>query len=486
MIDHQGVAPTLSEESSDPCVKVHFPRWQSIREHLWQNGVFNHEDPPWLLSPDPFPLTPEDLAFFESLGQHLLTFNQAINRLYLDSLRGSQPAWVHRYLDQGKPAELLDFAQMKRFRDPTPSVIRPDVLPTDQGMKITELDSVPGGIGITGCLSAAYAALGSSLIGGNEGILQGFAEMLRATMKDQPEVVAIVVSDEAEGYRAEMTWVAHQLGRYNVEAYCVHPRDLRFTEEGLYVGTPNGEASISLVYRFFELFDLKNVPKAELIMYALKKGRVAVTPPFKPWLEEKLAFALLHHPMLESFWAKALGAETFDCLLNWLPRTWVLDPAPLPPSAIIPKLHLGTHAVSDWKMLGLATQKQRQFVVKPSGFSDLAWGSRGISIGHDLPQSEWASALDSALESFPTTPYILQEFHKGKQYHHMYYHEGSRECRIMAGRVRLSPFYFVHDQQAHLAGILATLCPKNKKVIHGMRDAIMAPCALQAPDNMVS
>ena len=54
MIDHHVGVPTLSEESSDPCMKVHFPRWQSIREHLLENGVFNHDDPPWLLSPDPF------------------------------------------------------------------------------------------------------------------------------------------------------------------------------------------------------------------------------------------------------------------------------------------------------------------------------------------------------------------------------------------------------------------------------------------------
>ena len=63
-----------------------------------------------------------------------------------------------------------------------------------------------------------------SLIGGNEGILQDFAGMLRATMKEQPGVVAIVVSDEAEGYRAEMTWVARELTRFDIEAYCLHPR----------------------------------------------------------------------------------------------------------------------------------------------------------------------------------------------------------------------------------------------------------------------
>ena len=38
----------------------------------------------------------------------------------------------------------------------------------------------------------------------------------------------------------------------------------------------------------FELFDLKNIPRAELVMYAAKKQQVVVTPPFKAQLEEKL------------------------------------------------------------------------------------------------------------------------------------------------------------------------------------------------------
>ncbi|NGZ61496.1 MAG: hypothetical protein CV081_13495 [Nitrospira sp. LK265] len=49
----------------------------------------------------------------------------------------------------------------------------------------------------------------------------------------------------------------------------------------------------------------------------------------------------------------------------------------------------------------------------------------------------------------------------------------------MSGRVRLSPYYFVSDGQIELAGILATLCPADKKILHGMMDAIMVPCALR-------
>jgi hypothetical protein len=30
-----------------------------------------------------------------------------------------------------------------------------------------------------------------------------------------------------------------------------------------------------------------------------------------------------------------------------------------------------------------------------------------------------------------------------------------------------------------LAGILATICSADKKIIHGMKDAIMVPCAVE-------
>ena len=32
--------------------------------------------------------------------------------------------------------------------------------------------------------------------------------------------------------------------------------------------------------------------------------------------------------------------------------------------------------------------------------------------------------------------------------------------------------------EAKLGGVLATICPADKKIIHGMSDAILAPCAL--------
>jgi hypothetical protein len=52
----------------------------------------------------------------------------------------------------------------------------------------------------------------------------------------------------------------------------------------------------------------------------------------------------------------------------------------------------------------------------------------------------------------------------------------------MKGRVRLCPYYFVAGEsdaaRAELGGVLATICPSDKKIIHGMTEAIFAPCCV--------
>jgi len=438
----------------------------------------------WRIAPTPFLLTNDQLDFFHRLGPQLFSFYRALNRLYADSVRGLQPAWIAGYLDQGKPEALLTYSRMKRFRDQLPAVIRPDIIPTQDGMVITELDSVPGGIGMTACLSALYAEREDdhlSLVGGPEGMVRGFAAMLRSQLVQHTGCVAILVSEEAKDYRPEMTWLAARLRAIGLDAYCVEPRQIRFTEEGLRITSDEIDQPVALIYRFYELFDLLNIPKSELVQYALKKDRVTVTPPYKPALEEKLAFALLHHPILRPFWEQALSSEVFLHLTTIMPRTWILDPAPIPPSATIPGLVMGGRAVMNWRDLASATQKERHLVIKPSGFSELAWGSRGVSVGHDMPQGEWAGAIDKALAAFPHTPYILQEFHKGRLYDLDYFDPVTGEMNRMSGRARLSPYYFVSGEKTELAGILATICPADKKVIHGMKDAVMVPCAAAGP-----
>lgn len=475
---------------------IHRAHSRRVRSRLVEAGL--HDGATWRVSPTPFLLTPADLAAVESLGLHLLRFTGALNRLYYESVRGAQPRWAAEYLDQGKPSDLIDHARMNRFKAALPGVIRPDLLLTEDGFMISELDSVPGGIGLTGCMAQAYADLGWAIIGGRNGMVEGFSRMIHSLTPDISPRLAIVVSEEAKDYRPEMRWLAARLREAGLTAETVSPAEVIFTEECLSLGEAK---TVTTLYRFFELFDLKNIPKADLLLHAVKKGRVAMTPPAKPWLEEKLAFALLHHPALEPFWSRELGQETFGLLRQWMPRTWILDPRPVPPHAVIPGLAAEGRAVADWKTIAGLGQKGRRFVLKPSGFSELAWGSRGVSVGHDLPQKEWAGAVDAGLASFPKTPYILQEFRKGRRVAANWHDPATDEIVPMEGRVRLSPYYFVTGEvgaggallagpppamTVELGGILATVCPLDKKLIHGMTDAVMAPCALPPSAMMTS
>lgn len=197
----------------------------------------------------------------------------------------------------------------------------------------------------------------------------------------------------------------------------------------------------------------------------------------KPWLEEKMWLALFWSRPLRELWRRELRENHRDALAKVIPRSWIVDPSPIPHHAVIPKLD-----ISSWSELGDFSQRERELVLKLSGFSERAWGSRSVVIGHDVSQDQWRNALSGAMESFTTNPYVLQEFHKGKLVRHPFYDRHTGEVREMEGRVRLCPYFFARpgSKEITLGGILATICPADKKIIHGMEDAIIVPCRIAA------
>jgi hypothetical protein len=428
-----------------------------LRQRLPQSGLFFDQE--WRISPAPFRLGPQLAGQLENLGRLLLQFNRAVNLLYRQSLAGKQPPWVADWLDRGKPAAVLEAQRAAAFKNELPRVIRPDIILTEDGPRVTELDSVPGGIGLTAWLNQAYAAAhlaGPPVIGGADGMIQGFAGIF-----DGAPSVHIVISQEAAAYRPEMEWLAAQLGRR------FHVRDAGFTD------FKDGQA----VYRFFELFDLPNVPNAKIIIDMALAGRLQLTSPPKPVFEEKMLFALLWNRNLRPFWRRELGERFLEDWLRLAPYTWLVDPSPLPPQGAIPQLDL-----TDWQQLKTLSQRERELILKISGFSDRAWGARGVFLGSDLPAADWAAAVDLALASFPVSPFVLQRYHKPAVFQSQWFDFEKDRVVDMPGRVRLCPYYFVHGRgdaaRAILSGVLATICPADKKIIHGMSSAILAPCSV--------
>lgn len=432
----------------------------AVRAALPPEGLFAGQE--WRISPTPFHLGDPLVKEIESLGRVLVQFYRAVNLLYRKSVEGKQPAWVARWLDQGKPPELIALQRNAEFKNDVPRVIRPDLLITEDGLRVTELDSVPGGIGLTAWLNQTYAKLGSrgpkvesQILGGADGMRRGFASIFGDAAH-----VHVIVSDEAATYRPEMQWLAAELGaRFEV-------RDASHT------GFATGDA----VYRFFELFDLSNVANAKQIFELAAEHKIRVTPPPKPIFEEKLLFALLWNRNLQGFWRQELGEGFLARLKKLVPYTWMVDPAPLPPHAAIPELNL-----TDWQQLKTMSQKERDLILKVSGFSENAWGARGVFLGSDLSQEDWAKAVEAALADFEKSPSVLQRFHKPSLLDAPWFDFTKNELVPMKGRARLCPYYFVAGDgdatRPQLGGVLATIVPADKKIVHGMTDAVLAPCA---------
>ena len=118
----------------------------------------------WKWSPQYWSILESAQVEIEALGQAAFSFYQAIEKLYLKS-KNSQKIlrnedltvpWVADYYDAGKPKWLVEHSISKSVLGSMPAVLRPDLLPTQDGLALTEWDAVPGGIGLTAFLNQIY------------------------------------------------------------------------------------------------------------------------------------------------------------------------------------------------------------------------------------------------------------------------------------------------------------------------------------------
>ena len=456
--------------------------YDSLKSAFAAQSLF--EDKTWRLSPEAWPLTPGQVQELEAIGAAGLAFHQALEALYLRSAAGKNllrnkpllAPWAAEYLDRGKPPELVAHARDPRNRGMFPTVLRPDLLLTDQGFVMTELDSVPGGIGLTAFLNRLYKDT-ANILGADDAMIRNFHASLAALRPEaRNPLIALVVSEEAATYRPEMEWLAHQMQVAGLRVFCLRPEDLFPLGGALFFSVEGNPEKIDIIYRFFELFDLASIKTAPYIFEAWAAGDVAIAPPMRSFQEEKLAFALFHHHLLQDYWEEALDGRSLKLLRSLIPPTWVMDPAPLPPGAVLDGPRAAGRALADWRDLIGATQKERDLIIKISGFHETAWGARSVVLGSDGSREEWQHGVERALDLAPTNLHVLQAYRKPRRVSHpLYGAEAPHAAAAADGRLRLCPYYFTVAGKALLSGGLATFCPPDKKIIHGMQDAALLP-----------
>ncbi|NCY21098.1 hypothetical protein EBX31_03970 [bacterium] len=414
----------------------------TLKKNLPPGGLFQEKS--WRWSDRPFVLEDWDIAFLDGLGRRLHSFLKAADKIYRGSAVGEAPGWIADWLDQGKPDEVVRLGRDQKGA--TPRILRPDLIRTNEGWALTEIDSVPGGVGLTAWLQEQYTGMGHVVLGGKNGMREMVAEVLG-------ESGEVVVSHEATDYRPEWEWL---LGSGRVKS----------AEDCLL-----GEKK---TYRFFEMFDWMNLESIR----SSWSPQVKMDAPPKAYLEEKLWWAIFWMKPLEDAWRKELGEGFFRELRALVPRAWPLRPMELPPEAVMPEL-----GIQSWSELEGFSQKARDLVIKISGFSPRAWGSRGVFIGSDHPKERWVQEVRRALGEWTQQPHLLQKYAHPASVTHPVWNEERGEMEEGKWRLRICPYYLVTGERVELRGALATLCPTNKKLIHGMQDAVMVPVGVQKGPN---
>ena len=419
----------------------------------------------WRVAPAPAILSSEQSDAIAGLGYVLRSFYVAADALYYLGLSDPKYSFVPEYLDKGKPARIVAVSRHARFKGVLPLILRPDLLWTEGRFVATEFDSIPGGVGILSGMESIYRSCGDDVPNSAD----SFAQAIKTLHKSG--LLAIVVSEESAGYRDEMCYLANELNKCGIKARCLKPEEIEFRADGLFYA----EHRITTLYRFFELFDIDNVPNGWDMIEAATQGLVKMTPPPKAYLEEKLWLALIHHPILRPYWEQSMGVKDFTRLHSLVPLTHVLDPRPVPPHAVIAGLYAKGQAVSSYLELKSLSRSERSYVLKPSGFSPTAWGSRGVILGRELTTKAWGQQLEKALASFEEQPFVLQQHHASSTDNHEFYDFANDKLQEFTGKSRYCPYYFTTAKTVIPGGILVTTCPLDKPLIHGMTDAVMVP-----------
>ena len=109
---------------------------------------------------------------------------------------------------------------------------------------------------------------------------------------------------------------------------------------------------------------------------------------------------LLRLRMLRTFWESQLRRDTLDALLEWLPDAWALDPTPLPPGAVIPRLEIAA-----WPELPSHRPPGMAFCIRAldssSGGAILGPGESEAAFRHALQEALASTSPALALQSLP-------------------------------------------------------------------------------------
>lgn len=393
---------------------------------------YTAEQVPFRVSPQPLELTNEQKTEIFELGEELTNYVEAVQELY------EQEIEVRKILNKGKPESLL-FSKTPQYL-----FIRPDIIITETGFIVCEIETSVFGLGLAELLNKSYRSAGFDTLIEN-GVLSSYIKSL------VPSLGILAYSNKTASFSGQVDFLANTV--FSGEG---------FLWEAKHVDSIDLEQGQG-IYRAFYQSEYLADPQVKSLMEKVHTKESFILPSLTPHIEEKAVLSFIWDMRWEEFFLKRLGKKSFEHLRKVIPPTWIVGEEKYF-SSILP---LGVTQSSD---LASLSRSRRNFVLKSSGFSPNSSWAEGVYFLHKFSQEQAEKVLKLA-ENNTSTLFIVQEFRKGKNIQ-MTYEVEDKKIIPMNARVRLTPYYsMMGAEKGKLIAVKATGC-ENTDLIHASSTSI--------------
>ena len=343
---------------------------------------------------------------------------------------------VKELLDQGKPECYK--GQIK----PEYLFLRPDLILTEEGFFVCEIETSPFGMGLAEMLNRSYCDCGFDTIVARD----KFQSYMEASL---PENGIVAYSNKCSPNAGQLQYLADQILSGPGRQWSAEKIDENFSSEA---------KSIYRAFYLSEIFSDKNVQK-------VVSGDNHFLPSLTPQFEEKAILTLIWDKRFEEYYKTQLGSATFNFLREILPPAWLVGKE----EYFSPGLPGGISSTSAISTLG---QSKRKWVLKQSGFGEHSSWGEGVTFLHRATRPVLEAKLQEACTSKDVL-YICQEFRDGVKRKTQYYADaGNEEILEMDARVRLIMYYSnAGKSTGEIIAAMATCCDDGIYV-HGKTTSV--------------
>ncbi len=397
-----------------------------VRKEQYKN---NKEDTiNFCISPTTFKLTKEQKKTIEDIGQAICDYMDCCIELYKEN------ETVKELLDRGKPEHL------KKVKDAQYLFLRPDLILTDKGFCVCEIETSPFGLGLAEVLNRSY---------GNEGfntIIQQ-NQLNNYIQSNIPDSGTIAYTEKVKSFKGQMDFLAEQIFSGNSKRW-----DSKQVE--------SGQINDKEIYRAFYLSEqMSNKEIAEF----LKKSNIYL-PTSTPQFEEKAILAFIWDKRFTETIRSRIGEGNYKLLRNIIPKTWIIGEEEYIDEKIAVN---GVKESIDIANLG---KSKRKFVIKQSGFTSASSWGEGVKFLHKKSAKETREIIQSAIDDKDHL-YIIQEFEQAKNVPMSYIQEDNT-YRNMNAKIRITPYYaYMGKDKGKMIAAKVTGC-ENTEYIHASTASI--------------